>query len=413
MMATQKIGLQASAASTARWRFLLGATLILMIAAMPHLAAGQPALDGTSQEAVERLREEAEALQFNLREQETDLDRVKRQEGDVLNALDRTNQTLQRHQRQAAALKVEMEELEQKIASTQAAVQDLAQRIRILEAFLSRRLVALYKISRLGAMQLLLPADSVVGALKRQAAIERILSYDEQSRQTMAAHYAGLQELQAQLMSHQEAKRLRVAEYERQTAAVYRERSHREALLARIRSQQEIQRSTIESLKEATRELEREIQSLSRRFEGEVLRTPASSKPLASMKGLLIFPVKGKILNSYGPYRYPRLNIQAFRNGIDIAAERGEPVRAVYAGTILYASWFRAYGNIVVIDHGDHYYTVYAHLEDVFKSVDHKVEAGDVIATVGDSGAMGATGLYFELRHHDRPLDPIAWLNRG
>ena len=413
MMATQKIGLQASAASTARWRFLLGATLILMIAAMPHLAAGQPALDGTSQEAVERLREEAEALQFNLREQETDLDRVKRQEGDVLNALDRTNQTLQRHQRQAAALKVEMEELEQKIASTQAAVQDLAQRIRILEAFLSRRLVALYKISRLGAMQLLLPADSVVGALKRQAAIERILSYDEQSRQTMAAHYAGLQELQAQLMSHQEAKRLRVAEYERQTAAVYRERSHREALLARIRSQQEIQRSTIESLKEATRELEREIQSLSRRFEGEVLRTPASSKPLASMKGLLIFPVKGKILNSYGPYRYPRLNIQAFRNGIDIAAERGEPVRAVYAGTVLYASWFRAYGNIVVIDHGDHYYTVYAHLEDVFKSVDHKVEAGDVIATVGDSGAMGATGLYFELRHHDRPLDPIDWLNRG
>jgi septal ring factor EnvC (AmiA/AmiB activator) len=413
MMATQKIGLQASAASTACWRFLLGATLILMIAAMPHLAAGQPALDGTSQEAVERLREEAEALQFNLREQETDLDRVKRQEGDVLNALDRTNQTLQRHQRQAAALKVEMEELEQKIASTQAAVQDLAQRIRILEAFFSRRLVALYKISRLGAMQLLLPADSVVGALKRQAAIERILSYDEQSRQTMAAHYAGLQELQAQLMSHQEAKRLRVAEYERQTAAVYRERSHREALLARIRSQQEIQRSTIESLKEAARELEREIQSLSRRFEGEVLRTPASSKPLASMKGLLIFPVKGKILNSYGPYRYPRLNIQAFRNGIDIAAERGEPVRAVYAGTVLYASWFRAYGNIVVIDHGDHYYTVYAHLEDVFKSVDHKVEAGDVIATVGDSGAMGATGLYFELRHHDRPLDPIDWLNRG
>jgi septal ring factor EnvC (AmiA/AmiB activator) len=289
----------------------------------------------------------------------------------------------------------------------------LAQRIRILEAFLSRRLVAFYKISRLSAMQLLLPADSVVGALKRQAAIERILSYDEQSRQTMAAHYAGLQELQAQLMSHQEAKRLRVAEYERQTAAVYRERSHREALLARIRSQQEIQRSTIESLKEAARELEREIQSLSRRFEGEVLRTPASSKPLASMKGLLIFPVKGKILNSYGPYRYPRLNIQAFRNGIDIAAERGEPVRAVYAGTVLYASWFRAYGNIVVIDHGEHYYTVYAHLEDVFKSVDHRVEAGDVIATVGDSGAMGATSLYFEIRHYDQPLDPLEWLNRG
>jgi len=159
--------------------------------------------------------------------------------------------------------------------------------------------------------------------------------------------------------------------------------------------------------------LEREIQSLSRRSERGALRTPEPSRPLAASKGLLIFPVKGKILNSYGPYRHPRLNIQVFRNGIDIAAERGEPVKAVHAGTVLYANWFKAYGNIVVIDHGDHYYTVYAHLEDVFKSVDHQVEAGDVIATVGDSGAMGATGLYFELRHHDRPLDPVEWLNRG
>jgi septal ring factor EnvC (AmiA/AmiB activator) len=107
------------------------------------------------------------------------------------------------------------------------------------------------------------------------------------------------------------------------------------------------------------------------------------------------------------------LNTQAFRNGIDIAADRGEPVRAVHAGTVLYASWFKAYGNIVVIDHGESYYTVYAHLEDVFKSVDNRVEAGDAIATVGDSGAMGATGLYFEIRHHDRPLDPMEWLKRG
>jgi septal ring factor EnvC (AmiA/AmiB activator) len=128
---------------------------------------------------------------------------------------------------------------------------------------------------------------------------------------------------------------------------------------------------------------------------------------------LLIFPVKGKIANLYGSYRHPRLNVPAFRNGIDIAAERGEPVKAVHAGAILYSSWFKGYGNVVIIDHGDHFYSVYAHLEDVFKSVDNHVEAGDVIATVGDSGAMGAAGLYFELRHHDRPLDPLEWLKRG
>jgi septal ring factor EnvC (AmiA/AmiB activator) len=413
MMATPASRLHASAAPTIWRRFLLGAALILVVAGMPPRAGGQPAADGTLQETVERLREESEILQFNLREQETDLSRSQRQEGDILGALDRTNQTLQRHQRRAAALKAEMDELEHRMASTQAAVQDLAQRSRILEGLLSRRLVALYKTSRWGAMHVLLPADSVATVIKRQAAMERILAFDERSRQAMARHYVDLQDLQARLASQQEAIRLRAAAYENQAAAVHRERSYREALLARIRTQQESQRSAIDSLKEAARELEREIQLLSRRPAGEALRPPPSSKPLAFMKGLLIFPVEGKILNSYGAYRHPRLNIPAFRNGIDIAAERGEPVKAVQAGTVLYAGWFRAYGNIVVIDHGNHYYTVYAHLEDVFKSVDHKVEAGDVIATVGDSGAMGTTGLYFELRHHDRSLDPSEWFHGG
>jgi murein hydrolase activator len=393
------------------WRVLLAA--VLLAAAWPPQPAGQPMPEGPPSSAVDRLREEADALQLNLREQETDLERIARRQEDILAALDLANRTLQRHQRQAAALSAEMEELDQKIASTEATMEDLARRIRTLEGFFSRRLVALYKTNRLGTLHLLAPADSVVEVLKRKAALERILSDDERTRRSMTAQYADLQELQAQLVSHQEDKRLRAADYERQVEAVQRERRRRAALLARIRDQQEIQRAAVEALKEAARELEKEIQALSRQSEGKLPRTPPATQPLAASKGLLIFPVKGKIQNPYGPYRHPRLNTQGFRSGIDIAAERGEPVRAVHSGTVLYASWFKAYGNIVVIDHGDHYYTVYAHLEDVFKSVDNRVEAGDVIATVGDSGAMGATGLYFEIRHHDRPLDPLEWLKRG
>jgi septal ring factor EnvC (AmiA/AmiB activator) len=394
-------------------RLWLAATLLIAIAALPHRATAQPPPDEAPAQTVDRLREEAEALRLDLREQEFDLERIVRQQEDILTALDRANQMRQRHQRRADALRAEMEELDEKIASTEAAMADLARRIGQLELFFARRLVALYKANRLGTLHLLAPAGSVVEVLKRKAALERILAHDEQTRQTMAAQYAELQELQAQLLRHQEDKRLRMTEYERQAAAVQREHAGREALLARIRDQQEIQRITIEALKEAARELEREIQALSRQSAGRAVRPTAPAAPLTMSKGLLIFPVKGKIQNPYGPYRHPRLNTQAFRNGIDIAAERGEPVRAVHAGTVLYASWFKAYGNIVVIDHGESYYTVYAHLEDVFKSVDNRVEAGDVIATVGDSGAMGATGLYFEIRHHDRPLDPMEWLKRG
>jgi septal ring factor EnvC (AmiA/AmiB activator) len=402
---------------TARWRrsaapgrcrplLLAGAFLAAMA------AAGSPAAEGTPAASAGRLREEADALQLNLREKESELERTARQQEDILTALDRTNQVLQRHQRQADALGEEMEELDEKIASTRAALEDMARRIDSLRAFLSRRLVALYKTDRLGALNVLAPADSVVEVLKRKAALERILAHDEQARQAMAVQHAELQELQTRLLRHQEEKRVSMAEYERQTAAAQAERSKRESLLARIRDRQEVQRAAIDALKEAARELDREIQDLGRQSERRALRPPPS-KPLAASKGLLIFPVKGKIRHLFGPYRHPRLNLQAFRSGIEIEADRGEPVRAVHAGTVLYASWFKAYGNIIVIDHGENYYTVYAHLEDVFKSADNRVESGDVIATVGDSGAMGVAGLYFEIRHHDRPLDPMEWLQKG
>jgi septal ring factor EnvC (AmiA/AmiB activator) len=85
----------------------------------------------------------------------------------------------------------------------------------------------------------------------------------------------------------------------------------------------------------------------------------------------------------------------------------------VHAGSVAYAGWFRGYGNVIIIDHGDHFYSVYAHLEETFKSVENRVEAGEVVATAGDSGPMGGAGLYFELRHRDRAVDPVDWLRPG
>jgi len=124
-------------------------------------------------------------------------------------------------------------------------------------------------------------------------------------------------------------------------------------------------------------------------------------------------PVKGKIVTSFGPYTNLKLNIVNFNSGINIKADRGEPIKAVYNGKTLFASWFKGYGNMIIIDHGDHYYSVYAHLEEIFKVKGDLVETGEVIATVGDTNSMTGPGLHFEVRHHGKPVDPIAWVKRG
>jgi septal ring factor EnvC (AmiA/AmiB activator) len=125
---------------------------------------------------------------------------------------------------------------------------------------------------------------------------------------------------------------------------------------------------------------------------------------------LLKLPVKGKIVSLFGEFKNTRYQVLNFRSGIEIQTERGEPIQAVYAGKVLYADWFKGYGNMIIIDHGDHYYTVYAHIEEAFKTNGDSVETGEVIATVGDTDSISGPKLYFEVRHHGKPLDPMQWI---
>jgi septal ring factor EnvC (AmiA/AmiB activator) len=164
-------------------------------------------------------------------------------------------------------------------------------------------------------------------------------------------------------------------------------------------------------MQQATRQLDAAIGKLEARQPG-TNEGPhmAGRHEFSQLKGLLNLPVKGKIIFLYGPYRSTRYHVVNFYSGINIQADRGEPVHAISEGVTLFSNWFKGYGNMVIIDHGNHYYTVYAHLEEIFKSPGDSVQAGEVIATVGDTGSLSGPGLHFEVRHHGKPLDPMLWI---
>ena len=124
-------------------------------------------------------------------------------------------------------------------------------------------------------------------------------------------------------------------------------------------------------------------------------------------------PVKGRIISFFGPFKNKKFNVINFQSGIKIKADRGEPIRSVSGGHVLYASWFKGYGNMIIIDHGDSYYTVYAHLQELFKKKGDRVNTGEDIATLGDAGSMIGPVLHFEVRHHGKPENPLAWLKKG
>ena len=128
------------------------------------------------------------------------------------------------------------------------------------------------------------------------------------------------------------------------------------------------------------------------------------------MRGRLGWPAEGRVVEEYGTRVNPRFGTKTFRNGIDIDAGEGANIHAVFPGHVLYTGWFRGYGNLIIVDHGSEYYTLYAHVADIKVAEGDDVKQGQVIGTVGDTGSLQGPRLYFEVRYQGKPQDPAQWL---
>ena len=124
------------------------------------------------------------------------------------------------------------------------------------------------------------------------------------------------------------------------------------------------------------------------------------------LKKKLRLPVKGKIIHEYGKKR-PDTGIKW--KGLFIKANEGDEVYAVAKGKVVFADWLRGFGNLIILDHGDGYMSLYGNNESIIVQQGLIVKGGDVIATVGNSGGNSSNGLYYELRKNSKPFNPLAW----
>jgi septal ring factor EnvC (AmiA/AmiB activator) len=147
--------------------------------------------------------------------------------------------------------------------------------------------------------------------------------------------------------------------------------------------------------------LRRALADLPRGFDAE--------KPFPTQRGHLPWPASGSVKAAFGARR----GVGELKwNGILIAAPEGRAVHAVHRGRVAFADWLRGFGLLMIVDHGDGYMSLYGHNQHLLKEVGEWVEAGEAVASVGASGGRAESGLYFEIRHDGRPVDPVRWLAR-
>lgn len=197
---------------------------------------------------------------------------------------------------------------------------------------------------------------------------------------------------------------LRADEQEQRTH-LEKDKRARQQMLQKIALQLNQQRREIGRLQKNENRLSQLVDKLAHVLPDS---TPAAI-PFRSLRGKLVLPVKGKLLNHYGTRR-PETTL--LWTGWLLRAAANHPVKAVAAGTVVYADWLRGFGNLLIIDHGQGYMSLYGYNETLYKQVGDTLRGDDIIATVGSSGGNVDSGLYFELRFEGKPLDPKPWFRK-
>ncbi|MFO7962897.1 MAG: peptidoglycan DD-metalloendopeptidase family protein [Desulfobacterales bacterium] len=357
------------------------------------------------------LESEAEGLGEHIEEGESRVAELNKKEITIINGLNEIDLVLNSVRKKISHLEVLLMDIEAQIWETAGALKKTRKDIAVYKTYAGRRIVALYKLHKLGGMpHVLTSADSMYTLFKRKTIFERILQRDQAVLAGYARDVQHLHQLLNRRKEQQKTKKVLNEELDDQLRIMVREKEKREKLLVHIRKEKRLELAVIESLRLAAASLDKQILNYTRLPEPEDL---PDAKSFVASKGLIKLPVRGKVISFFGPYTDPKYNIENFRNGIDIQTERGEPVRAVCGGKVLYADWFKGYGNMMIIDHGDHYYSVYANMEEMFKTIGSIVTTGEVIATAGDSGSLTGPKLYFEIRHHGKAMDPLKWIKGG
>jgi len=357
---------------------------------------------------------ESKDIQKEIEKRKKDVKAFTQKEMTLINGLDAIDLSLSKARKRASEFQADLTALDGQIRETTTTVKALLKSIEAGETYVAKRLVALYKMNVLGKMQILASADSMYDFFLRKSALENILSHDEAVQKSLLEKKALLADLLEKL-NVKKAERVSLqSKRRRQIKFMSRERGKRRRLLSEIRSKKSLELAAIESLRQSADALDKKIISLDMEAQTapEVKKKPLQ-KPFSALKGLLKIPVKGKIVSRFGPYKNRKYNLKGFLNGINIQADRGEPIHAVSGGTVVYSRWFKGYGNMLIINHGGSYHTVYAHAEALFKSKGDTVDIHEVIATVGDSGSMSGDRLYFEIRHNGKAVDPLKWIKRG
>ncbi len=414
-----------------RWR---ASASVLCLSALLCFAIPVQAAKPKPQEELSELRGRLDKLQKELSKKEAS-------RAEAADALKESEQTI-------SAVNRKLNDLSVKQRTAQAEVANLQNRIAAMEGRITEERKRIEKILQTRYMRGAQDSLKMVLTGQDPATVARQLyyySYISRARTELMGRFRLDAEKLALLKSESQNKADELSLLQEEEAKgkqqLQAEQLKRKQVLAQLSQQIAEQRKEIGRLKQNEQRLTRLVEEINRLLakkradeakqraleaEAKAGKKPRSKAPpvqrnddvpddslagkaFASLKGRLKLPVRGELANRFGS---PREAGGPSWKGLFIRAKTGETVRAIADGRVVYSDWLRGFGNLLILDHGGGYMSLYGYNEALLRAVGESIKSGDGLAKVGSSGGNADSGLYFELRYQSKPLDPLGWVAR-
>ena len=359
-----------------------------------------------------RVDRDLEGIKKKIEKERRGISRVEKQEGSLLQSLEEIEGERERKSNELKDAKNKLRSITGELRQKQTKAGAIESSIEKQRELFKERAVALYRWQRSGSPFVIFSGDVSLGALlQRKRYLETALSFDR-DLVTQLSDEARVQEvLQKELARKKDELETQEKRLADAREAIRREEKKKKQILTSIRQEKETRLRALKELEQAALRLQKMLDEISRRAVSKPSSVP-SGVGLGALYGKLEWPVKGELVSGFGKTRHREFAAEVFRNGIDIGAPLGEEIKAVDRGIVVFADRFTGYGRMIIVDHGERYYSVYAHLSENLKRSGDTVNRGETLGLVGDSDSLAGAKLYFELRKDGRSVDPLPWFKK-
>lgn len=371
------------------------------------------------------VRDDLRGINREIKEKRKLLNRSVTVETKVSSELEVIDKSLKEKQAQLKVLQNDLLKAQKGISSFQREIDSVQKDVDAKKELIQHRIRALYKSGDIGTVRMLFTAESFPQMAENMRYTQSVLAHDRKLVEEYQTRLAELSRMKKLL----EADSYRLNHLKQGVAdkskEIAEEKNRKTVYLDKVREEKKGYQSSLRELQANARRLQSMIEKLEaqgrKRYStksGAKSKTDPGSglvvlpdQGFGAQKGRLKLPAKGNITSTFGRHKHPEFNSFTINNGLTIAASAGDPIHAVFDGSVIFADYFKGYGNMMIIDHGGGYFSLYAHASRFSKKVGSQVSRNESVGTVGDLDSASGPKLYFEIRYQGKPVNPSFWVH--